>query len=358
MPPLPHRREPSACPALIPRLFLALLLAGAATATLAADTPGAADPPGLKRFEGSEIFFQSRADFDELKVALEKVEWDVHKAQVKPYRSATAEGRRTTTYYRLPERVTTLEAFRGYRQEFEEAGFEIVFAARGEELEVPSYNNQMAREVYRMVGNYGTPEEKAQWPFQHTDERQAAYVAARKAGSDGAETWAAAYIVPNTQANWLQIPEGVVLARVDVLEVKARQQRMALVESDEMAERIALDGRIALYGIEFDFDSAEVRAGAEPTLAEIAKLLVERPQLSILVVGHTDTAGAFDYNRKLSQRRAEAVVERLAALGVDRKRLFPVGVGFASPVATNTTDEGRAKNRRVELVDLAGGRFP
>ncbi len=337
---------------------LAVLLAAAAAPALAADDTGAADPPGLKRFEGSEIFFQSRADFDQLKVALEKVEWDVSNAVVKPFRSTTVEGRRTTTYYRLPERVTTLEAFRGYRQELEEAGFEIVFAARGEALETPSYNNQIAREVYRMVGNYGTPEEKAQWPFQHTDERQAAYVAGRKVGADGAETWAATYIVPNTHANWLKIPEGVVLARVDLLEVKARQQRMTLVESDEMAERIALDGRIALYGIEFDHDSAEIRASADPTLAEIAKLLKERANLSILVVGHTDTQGSFDYNRKLSQRRADAVVARLATLGVAKERLFPVGVGFAAPVATNATEEGRARNRRVELVDLAGGKFP
>lgn len=338
--------------------LIALVLLAATSLAGAADAPGTADPPGLKRFEGSEIFFQSRADFDELRIALEKVEWDVSKAVVKPFQSTRVEGRRLTTYYRLPERVTVLEAYRAYRQELEEAGFEIVFAARGDELETPSYNNQIAREVYGMVGNYGTPEEKAQWPFQHTDERQAAYVAARKSGADGAETWVTAYVVPNTHANWLKIPEGIVLTRLDVLEVGARKQRMELVKSDEMAEKIALDGRIALYGIEFDFDSAEIRASAEPTLAEIAKLLKERGNLSILVVGHTDTAGGFDYNRKLSERRAQAVVARLVEMGIAKERLFPVGVGFASPIATNATDEGRAKNRRVELVDLAGGRFP
>lgn len=343
---------------LLARFPLPCVLLLAVSAAVAADAPGTVDPPGLKRFEGSEIFFQSRADFDELKVALEKVEWDVSNAVVKPFRSTNVEGRRLTTYYRMPENVTVLETFRAYRQELEEAGFEIVFAARGEELETPSYNNQVAREVYGMRGNYGTPEEKAQWPFQHTDERQAAYVTARKVGADGAETWVAAYLVPNTHANWLKIPEGMTLARVDYLEVAARQQRMALVRSDEMAERIALDGRIALYGIEFDFDSDQIRAGAEPTLAEIAKLLKERSTLSILVVGHTDTQGGFEYNRKLSQRRADAVVARLVALGVAKERLFPVGVGFAAPIATNTTEEGRAKNRRVELVDLAGGKFP
>lgn len=337
-------------------LAILLLASGAASA---ADAPGTADPEGLKRFEGAGILFQSRADFDQLSLALEKVEWDGANAVVKPFRKLAVEGRRVTTYYRLPDGIAVLEGLRGYQQELADAGFETLFAGRGDEVETPGYNNQIAREVYRMLGNYGTPEEKAQWPFQHTDERAAAYLAARRTGPDGAERYVAVYLVPNQHANWLgTLPEGVTLARVDVIDVTPRVQRMAFVGSDEMAERIALDGRIALYGIEFDFDSAEVKASAEPTLAEIAKLLTARPQLSILVVGHTDTAGAFDYNRKLSQRRAEAVVERLAALGVERKRLFPVGVGFASPVAINGTEEGRAKNRRVELVDLAGGRFP
>jgi outer membrane protein OmpA-like peptidoglycan-associated protein len=69
------------------------------------------------------------------------------------------------------------------------------------------------------------------------------------------------------------------------------------------------------------------------------------------VVGHTDNAGGFDYNRDLSQRRAEAVVTRLIQdQGVDVRRLFPVGVSFAAPIASNQTEEGRAQNRRVELV--------
>lgn len=84
----------------------------------------------------------------------------------------------------------------------------------------------------------------------------------------------------------------------------------------------------------------------------------ERTDLSILVVGHTDATGSFDYNLGLSRRRAEAVVNRLVQLGIEQRRLYPVGVGLSAPVASNTTEEGRAKNRRVELVDLAGGRIP
>lgn len=73
----------------------------------------------------------------------------------------------------------------------------------------------------------------------------------------------------------------------------------------------------------------------------------------MLIVGHTDAKGALDYNRDLSQRRARSIVEALARdYGIERARLTPLGVGMAAPVATNRTDQGRALNRRVELVDV------
>ena len=84
---------------------------------------------------------------------------------------------------------------------------------------------------------------------------------------------------------------------------------------------------------------------------QIAKLLSSSPTLKLLVVGHTDNVGEFGANLDLSKRRADAVITALAGqYKVDRKRLTPVGVSFASPVAPNTSDDGKAKNRRVELV--------
>ena len=109
-----------------------------------------------------------------------------------------------------------------------------------------------------MKGIYSTPEEKAQWPFQHTDENKAAYLAARSATADG-EVYVGAYIVSNTHNNWLNIPVDRSLVRLDVCEVKSRQQRMELVKSEEMAGEIALHGRIALYGVQFDFNSAAIK---------------------------------------------------------------------------------------------------
>ena len=104
-------------------------------------------------------------------------------------------------------------------------------------------------------------------------------------------------------------------------------------------------------GVYFDFGKAEVKPESEPALKEIVKVLTGNPALKIWVVGHTDNVGSVEANLKLSTERAAAVVSTLTgAMGVDPNRLAPFGAGPYAPVAPNTTDEGRAKNRRVELV--------
>jgi outer membrane protein OmpA-like peptidoglycan-associated protein len=101
-----------------------------------------------------------------------------------------------------------------------------------------------------------------------------------------------------------------------------------------------------------DFDRAEIKQESEPALREIARLLRDDPQLSVHVVGHTDNVGDLEYNMDLSRRRADAVVAALAERhGIARTRLTAAGVGPLAPVAPNTTLDGRAKKRRVELVE-------
>jgi outer membrane protein OmpA-like peptidoglycan-associated protein len=103
--------------------------------------------------------------------------------------------------------------------------------------------------------------------------------------------------------------------------------------------------------IHFGFDQAQLDTAAKPALDAFAKLLGSQPDLDVLVVGHTDGIGSFDYNMALSKQRADAVASSLsAAYGVDPKQLTAVGAGMMAPIATNATDEGRAQNRRVELV--------
>jgi outer membrane protein OmpA-like peptidoglycan-associated protein len=144
---------------------------------------------------------------------------------------------------------------------------------------------------------------------------------------------------------------GRTVAIVHVLEPKARDQKMVVVKADEMARTIGSTGRVALYGIFFEFDKADLKAESNPTLMEIAQLLKSDPKLAILIVGHTDNQGAYDYNLDLSRRRAEAVAAELVKnFRIAQPRLKTAGVGFLAPVGSNTNDAGRALNRRVELV--------
>ncbi len=128
-------------------------------------------------------------------------------------------------------------------------------------------------------------------------------------------------------------------------------QNMVTVKAEEISKAIASSGRIALYGILFDFNKADIKPESKPALEEIAKAMKAEPQLALHVVGHTDNVGGFDVNLALSKRRAEAVVAALVTdHGVAAGRLTANGVANLAPVAVNTTEEGRVKNRRVELV--------
>jgi outer membrane protein OmpA-like peptidoglycan-associated protein len=141
---------------------------------------------------------------------------------------------------------------------------------------------------------------------------------------------------------------------IEIVEPKAMPTGQVTVDAKAIGAGLQAEGRIALYGILFDTRSAVVKPESMPTLEEVAKLLKTQPTLRLLVVGHTDNVGTFEFNMDLSQRRAASVVQILTSkLGIDPKRLMPVGVSFASPVATNRTEEGRSKNRRVQLVENA-----
>lgn len=126
---------------------------------------------------------------------------------------------------------------------------------------------------------------------------------------------------------------------------------LVTVNADTMKKAIAETGRVALYGLFFDTGKADMKPESRPAVAEIIKLLNGEPTMRLLVVGHTDAVGSLQGNQELSLRRAQSVVDTLVkGRGIDPGRLQAAGVGFASPIATNRTEQGRSRNRRVELV--------
>jgi outer membrane protein OmpA-like peptidoglycan-associated protein len=115
---------------------------------------------------------------------------------------------------------------------------------------------------------------------------------------------------------------------------------------------LAQEGHVAVPGIFFDFNKSDVKPESQPALEEVAKLLKTNPSMRVWVVGHTDNVGSPESNVTLSNARAAAVIKALTQqMGIEPKRLAPHGAGPFAPVATNKTEEGRARNRRVELVE-------
>jgi outer membrane protein OmpA-like peptidoglycan-associated protein len=124
--------------------------------------------------------------------------------------------------------------------------------------------------------------------------------------------------------------------------------------TDDFAQRLVAEGHAVLDGLAFTTGAAALAEDAYPSLRSLAAFLRDNPSARVALVGHTDAVGALDANIRLSRARAEAVRERLVgAHGADRARIDAQGAGYLAPVATNLTPEGRAANRRVEVVLLS-----
>jgi outer membrane protein OmpA-like peptidoglycan-associated protein len=136
-----------------------------------------------------------------------------------------------------------------------------------------------------------------------------------------------------------------------IVEEQAMEQYV-VADADALAQEINLTGKVAVYGIFFNTGKAVVKPESDPALGEVQKLLKEKAEMKIYVVGHTDSVGKLEYNMDLSRRRAKAVVEMLSSrYGIDPGRLQPHGVGPLVPASSNRSEDGRALNRRVELVE-------
>ena len=158
-------------------------------------------------------------------------------------------------------------------------------------------------------------------------------------------------IVKDNTRVWVQVNSGDDGSFYNITTVEEQLMNQGVTASAEsLAGSISATGKAAVYGIYFDTGKADLKPQSDSALAEIVKLLNNDAGLKLYVIGHTDNIGLFDSNVKLSQQRAASVVQALVAKGIAPSRLTPFGSGPTAPVASNNTEEGRAKNRRVELV--------
>jgi outer membrane protein OmpA-like peptidoglycan-associated protein len=129
-------------------------------------------------------------------------------------------------------------------------------------------------------------------------------------------------------------------------------QQEVTADASSLAGEIEKSGHVAVYGINFDTGKAVILPSSENVLNEIVKLLKENADLKLRVEGHTDNQGNAAANQALSEKRAQAVVAWLTSHGIAATRLTAKGLGQTKPVADNGTEDGRAKNRRVELAKM------
>lgn len=331
-----------------------------------ADIPGARDPAPLKRYEGAFIVSFEQREYARLSIPLSALkpsvdssEYDSHNNRVhRPENSETLEGKVTRVVYVLPAQRSPLEVVRNYEDEI---------AALGGETRFECLREACGGDAHRATAGGGGKTSLMMQFLHESNVKDAAfsngncaltsriddqhYIAATwpKGNHTGWLTVHAYQLDPNQYCKALG---GRTVAVVHVVEPRVRESRMVEVKAEEMASSLDSDGSIALYGIYFDTNEARIKPESDQTLQEIVTLLQQQRELTLLVVGHTDSQGSYAHNLTLSDQRAQAVKAELVKRGVAEARLSTAGAGMMAPVATNSTEEGRAKNRRVALVKL------
>lgn len=332
-----------------------------------ADVGTVREPQGFQRYAGSIIAGGSFAAFDDLVLVtgpLVRVPDQRDKrnnAVFLPRETRKAEGRRTRLAYVIPQGRSPLEVIRGYQQLVQDAGGSALYECADAECGGDTRRGPTGGGGDTGLLNLSFPGDDMPATRGHPLECALAGSGTRSgqrfatlglAGDAGFVTVLSYVLVDYVAGSdcrgkgW----EGRTIAVVNIVETKAREQRMEMVRADAMDSSLARDGKVTFYAILFDTGRAEIKAESQPQLAEIVAYLRAQPTLKALIVGHTDNQGGLDYNLDLSRRRAASVVAALTGQGISANRLTPQGVGMAAPVATNDTDEGRARNRRVELV--------
>jgi outer membrane protein OmpA-like peptidoglycan-associated protein len=271
------------------------MLAAPVRAALAQEPPedkeGCTDSPLLSRMQGCKIMDCAPKEFDAIEVQVGKAnpEGEHPKKEL--------EGKIESLFYVCPPRLSYLQIARNAEAALRAAGYAIVFSGKNtpDELVV-------------------TAQKGAQWIHVRTD---------------GLNEFTG--------------------YRMSAALVKGMAQEMT-ASADQMADEIKRTGHVAVYGVYFDTGKAALRPDSDAALSEILKLLKANPTWKMRVEGHTDNVGRAAANQALSQQRAEAVVAWLAGHGIDAARLSATGLGDSKPVADNASEDGRAKNRRVELV--------
>ena len=320
--------------------------AAAPPPTQPGDVAGSHDPAFLKRYEGSNIVAYLTRPYDSYRIAAPDPK------NPAAWGFAPVEGQITRIIYHVPDGHTVLELLRNYEHALTDAGL-----TQTAEYP-PAANREFAYAVYHQGWQVQSGAE-ALWPQWGETWQQMAYVTST--GTAAGQDVKIAVLVANVNKPFdvnfghgpIHItPESPVVV-VDVVANKTVDINMVTVKASDIADALATKGTFDLYGILFDVDKTDIKPESAKSLDEVASLLKIDRSLKLEISGHTDNTGDKAHNLKLSEGRAQAVVDVLTKnYGIDPARLAAKGYGDTMPVAPNDSDANKAKNRRVELKKI------
>ncbi len=321
------------------RLLLAFNLVAAASGAMAqgmpADAPNARDHALLSRYAGSWLVAQDVKEFDS--ASLPAGSTDV----------VALEGRVTRLFYLAPAGKSVLEVQRNYEQALERAG-----ASRRDSC-AESCGNRIFKPLREQPANPQLPKASLEgWSpitllqqWQETGSERYWY------GTLTASGTTLHVAVLSAKPGTIALANKFVATVVEIVEPKAMDGGKVTVDAAALAKGLQAEGKVALYGLFFDTGKSIIKPESKSQLDEMARVLQSNAAAKVFIVGHTDNQGALDANLALSKARAQAVVDALTnGYKIDGKRLSASGVANFAPLASNANENGRARNRRVEMV--------
>lgn len=308
------------------------------------DAAGGADHPLVKRFAGSWLIGYKVTEWDQTRLPVGPKLKDHLWSEV-----ADVEGKITRLFYLAPVGKSRLEVYRNYEQALIGAGLKKRFACEKDCSDL--YFGMDKSTEYRKAVTWA----KGFIPKLNSDSRYSlesplSYDEGRllygtiERGGQQFHVFMYTSVATNSSTD-------IAATYLQIVEPRPMQTGQVTVQAGALKSGLESEGKVALYGIFFDTGKAEIKPESKAQLDEMGKLLQQQPALKVFVVGHTDNQGTVDGNLALSLQRATAVSNALVSgYRIDAKRLQAKGVANLAPLATNASEEGRARNRRVELV--------
>jgi outer membrane protein OmpA-like peptidoglycan-associated protein len=320
-----------------------VLLLGEVTQSMAldvpqSDVPNSKDSPIVSRFAGSTIVAYNQVNYDEVALPMGPfVGAGISK-------TLETKGNVTRIAYAAPSGKRTVEVFANFRDSLQRSGFKLLYSCTpGRESGTACGGYQFANDYSRQIRQEDSAHESLMMDLLHSTNDDVRYLLAElQRGSSRVDVG----LMVSQNGDY---PVGVLLQVVESGQMPTDQ---VTVDSAAITKGLQTEGKFALYGLQFATDSADLRPDSDATLKQMSDVLHQQPALKVFIVGHTDNSGSLEHNLALSQRRAQSVVKALTSrFGIAPNRLVAVGMASYSPVASNHSDAGKAKNRRVEMVE-------